>query len=225
MSSLTPSNHAQRVRQSSFLGNRVFGVLLMLASALFCMTAIAKPNPQDDPPKFVQDVADELLVVLKNDPQVRQQNVARINEVVQEYIMPYVDFERTTRLAAGQHWRQATPEQRQALSEAFKQTLVRTYSGALTKVDNGTVMEVLPFRAEPGANDVVVRSNVVQSTNTQPIRVDYRLRLEPEGWRIYDINVENVWLIQNYRNQFAQEINRSGIDGLIAALNQRNSQN
>lgn len=198
---------------------------LMLVALAFSVSASAKPNPQDDPPKFVQDVADELLVVLKNDPQVRQQNVARINEVVQEYIMPYVDFERTTRLAAGKYWRDATPEQRAALSEAFKNTLIRTYSGALTKVDNGTSMEVLPYRAEAGAKDVVVRSNVVQATNTQPIRVDYRLRLEPEGWRIYDINVENVWLIQNYRNQFAQEINRSGIDGLIVALNERNSQN
>lgn len=198
---------------------------LLLAIALFAQSAIAKPNPQDDAPKFVQDVADELLVVLKSDPQVRQQNMARINEVVELHIMPYVDFERTTRLAAGKHWREATPEQRRALSEAFKQTLIRTYSGALTKVDNGTAMEVLPFRAEANAEDVVVRSNVVQGANTQPIRVDYRLRREPDGWRIYDINVENVWLIQNYRNQFSQEISRSGIDGLIAALNQRNSQN
>lgn len=199
--------------------------LLMLVALVFSVNAIAKPNPQDEPPKFVQDVADELLVVLKNDPKVRQQDVARINEVVEQYIMPYVDFERTTRLAAGKYWREATPEQRAALSEAFKNTLIRTYSGALTKVDNGTTMEVLPFRAEADAKDVVVRSNVVQATNTQPIRVDYRLRLEPEGWRIYDINVENVWLIQNYRNQFSQEINRSGIDGLIVALNERNSQN
>lgn len=199
--------------------------LLLLTALTLSMGAIAKPNPQDDPPKFVQAVADELLVVLKNDPQVRQQNIARINEIVQQYIMPYVDFERTTRLAAGKYWRQATPEQQQALSEAFKNTLIRTYSGALTKVDNGTDMEILPFRGEADAKDVVVRSNVVQGTNTQPIRVDYRLRLAPEGWRIYDLNVENVWLIQNYRNQFAQEINRSGIDGLIAALNERNSQN
>ncbi|MCD8517370.1 MAG: ABC transporter substrate-binding protein [Burkholderiaceae bacterium] len=200
---------------------------LLLASLMFCLNAgaSAKPNPQDDPPKFVQDVADELLVVLKNDPQVRQQNMARINEVVEQYIMPYIDFERTTRLAAGKYWRQATAEQREGLTAAFKNTLIRTYSGALTKVDNGTNMEVLPFRAEADAKDVVVRSNVVQVANSQPIRVDYRLRLEPEGWRIYDINVENVWLIQNYRNQFEQEINRSGIDGLITALNERNSQN
>ena len=86
-------------------------------------------------------------------------------------------------------------------------------------------MEILPFRGDDDAKDVVVRSSVIQASNTEPIRVDYRLRREPEGWRIYDINVENVWLIQNYRNQFAQQINRSGIDGLIVALNERNAQN
>lgn len=203
----------------------LYGAVFFVATLMVCAAAMANPNPQDDPPKFVQDVADQLLVVLKNDPEVRKQNLVRINEVVEQYMMPYIDFERTTRLAAGKYWRQATPEQRLALSEAFKNTLIRTYSGALTKIDNGTDMEVLPFRGDATAEDVVVRSNIVQSTNAQPISVDYRLRRGPQGWLIYDINVENVWLIQNYRNQFSQEINRSGIDGLIVALNERNAQN
>ncbi len=198
---------------------------LLLMGAALGFNAVAKPNPKDAPPQFVQAVADDLLVVLKNDPEVRKQNLARVNQIVEQYIMPYVDFERTTRLAAGKYWREATDKQRKDLSEAFKMTLIRTYSGALTRVDNGTKMEVLPFRAEPDAKDVVVRSQVVQGTNMQPIRIDYRLRLTPEGWRIYDMNVENVWLIQNYRNQFAQQISQSGIDGLIQALNQRNAQN
>ncbi len=210
---------------NGFLLSWLRGVALTVATLMVCTVAMANPNPQDDPPKFVQDVADQLLVVLKGDPEVRKQNLVRINEVVEQYMMPYIDFERTTRLAAGKYWREATPQQRQALSEAFKNTLIRTYSGALTKIDNGTDMEVLPFRADGNAEDVVVRSNVVQSSNTQPISVDYRLRRGPQGWLIYDINVENVWLIQNYRNQFSQEINRSGIDGLIAALNERNAQN
>jgi len=219
-------NFAYEVKPATQSWSR--NALRLLACLTLCMVAtmaIAKPNPKDEPPKFVQDVANGLLVVLKGDPEVKQQNMVRINEIVEQFIMPYVDFERTTRLAAAKYWRQATPEQQQALADAFKNTLVRTYSGALTKIDNSTTMEILPFRGEADAKDVVVRSSVVQSANTQPIRVDYRLRLEPEGWRIYDINVENVWLIQNYRNQFSQEINRSGIDGLIAALNERNSQN
>ena len=213
----------KRLLNRRFVG--LASAMLVAAAMLLSAPAYASPDPKADPPVFVQEVADQLLTVLKADPEVRNQNVERINEVVTEYIMPYVDFERTTRLAAGKYWRQASDEQKNELSAAFKNTLIRTYSGALTKVDQGTAMEVLPFRGDADAKDVVVRSSVVQAANTQPIRVDYRLRREPEGWRIYDINVENVWLIQNYRNQFAQQISRSGIDGLIVALNERNAQN
>jgi len=187
--------------------------------------AVASPDPKASPPVFVQQVSDQLLAVLKSDPAVRDQDIDRINEIVEEYVMPYVDFEKTTRLSAGKYWRRATPEQRNALVDAFRMTLVRTYSGALARIDNGTSMEVLPFRGDEQAKDVVVRSSVVQGTNVQPIRIDYRLESTPEGWRIYDLNVENIWLIQNYRGQFSQEINRSGIDGLISALNARNTSN
>lgn len=208
------------------IGKRWFGQLVLaLLMLTMASLVLAKPNPNDDPPVFVQAVADEILVVLKSDPAVKQRDMARINEIVEQYLMPYVDFERTTRLAVGRPWRDATQQQRADLVEAFKGTLIRTYSGALDNIDNGTSMQVLPFREAADADDVVVRSNVVQATNMPPIRVDYRLRLGDQGWRIYDINVENIWLIQNYRNQFSQEINRSGIDGLIAALNERNTQN
>ncbi len=206
-------------------GIQVSAWLLVAFAVVFGgQTAVAAPNPQDPPPVFVQAVADELLSVLKADPAVRNQDVARINEIVQANVMPYVNFEKTTRLSAGKHWRDATPEQRAALVEAFRSTLVRTYAGALSKIDNGTTMTVLTFRGDENAKDVVVPSSVVQGTNVQPIRIDYRLEKTPEGWRIYDLNVENIWLIQNYRGQFSQEINRSGIDGLIAALNKRNNQ-
>jgi len=200
-------------------------VLSVSVAALFgAPAAAATPNAKDAAPVFVQAVADQLLAVLKKDSAARQQNIEQVNLIVERYIMPYVDFEKTTRLAAGKHWREATPEQRKALADAFRMTLVRTYSGALSRIDDSTRMEVLPFRAEEGAKDVVVRSSVIQSANAQPIRIDYRLEQTASGWRIYDINVENVWLIQNYRNQFSQQIAQSGIDGLIAALNERNTQ-
>lgn len=185
----------------------------------------AKVDPGAEPTTFVQQVADQALSALKGDPAVKSGDIARINQIVEQYILPYVDFQKTTRLAAGKHWRQATPEQRTALSNAFRSTLVRTYSGALTKVDDGTAFKILPFRGEPGANDVVVRSQVTQMTNAQPIQLDYRLEKTPSGWKIYDLNVENVWLIENYRNQFSQQISQNGIDGLIQALNKRNQSN
>ncbi len=203
----------------------LFFLAVTVAGIGFSSQALSKVDANAEPTQFVQQVADQALSILKGDPSVKSGDIARINQIVDQYILPYVDFQKTTRLAAGKYWRQATPEQRTALSNAFRTTLVRTYSGALTKVDDGTSFKILPFRGEAGANDVVVRSQVTQMTNAQPIQLDYRLEKTPSGWKIYDINVENVWLIENYRNQFSQQINQNGIDGLIQALNKRNQSN
>ena len=183
-----------------------------------------KPDPNAAPNEFVQQVADQMLAALKSDSSVRAGNTARVNTLVDELILPNVNFEKTTRLAAGRYWRQATPEQQAALVKAFRGTLARAYSGAFTRVDEATTIKTLAFRGEPGATDVVVKSQVTQRANTQPIALDYRLEKTPEGWKIYDLNVENIWLIENYRNQFAQQISQNGIDGLIQALNQRAQQ-
>ena len=180
-----------------------------------------KPNPMASPNEFVQQIADQVLAALKNDTAARAGDIKRINQIVDEMILPYLNFEKTTRLAAGRNWRDATAEQKIALSNAFRGTLARTYSGAFTRVNDSTSIKTLPFRGDANANDVVVRAQVTQHANSQPFSLDYRLEKTPEGWKIYDINVENVWLIENYRNQFTQQINQSGIDGLIAALNKR----
>lgn len=198
-------------------------LLLTVSIGLMAVTsAHAKPDAHGAPDKFVFDAANEALNALKADPKLKSGDLAYINEAVNTYILPYVDFRKTTQLSAGRYWRQATPEQRNALADAFRGTLVRTYSGALTDVRPTTSIKMLPFRDDPNADDVVVRSLITQA-NGQPVGVDYRLEKDPQqGWRIYDINVEGIWLIQNYRNQFAQQIEQSGIDGLIKALNQRN---
>ncbi|OZI16045.1 ABC transporter [Bordetella genomosp. 7] len=198
---------------------------LFLSGMLALTAAVAHadtPDPHGAPDKFVLDAANEALAALKADSQLRSGDLARVNAAVDKYILPYVNFRKTTQLAAGRYWRQATPEQQNALADAFRGTLIRTYSGALTNVTNATNIKLLPFRGDPNADDVVVRSLITQA-NGQPVGVDYRLEKDPKaGWRIYDLNVEGIWLIQNYRNQFAQQINQSGIDGLITALNQRN---
>jgi len=186
--------------------------------------AQSKPDPNAAPNDFVQQVADQVLVALKADASVRGGNTTRVNQLVDELILPNVNFEKTTRLAAGRYWRQATPEQQAALVKAFRGTLGRAYSGAFTRVDDATNVKVLPLRGEVDATDVVVKSQVTQRANTQPIALDYRLEKTSQGWKIYDLNVENIWLIENYRNQFAQQISQSGIDGLIQALNQRAQQ-
>lgn len=198
-----------------------FCLLLGLSHASHAQT---KPDPNAAPNEFVQQVADQVLAELKADSSVRSGNTARVNQIVDEFILPNVNFEKTTRLAAGRYWRQATPEQQAALVKAFRGTLGRAYSGAFTRVDEGTNIKVLPLRGEANATDVVVKSQVTQGANTQPIGLDYRLEKTPQGWKIYDLNVENIWLIENYRNQFSQQISQSGIDGLIQALNQRAQQ-
>lgn len=199
-------------------------LLLMAATLMVSGAALAQaaPDPKGAPNDFVQAVADKALQAVKGDAAVKRGDLKRINQLVDELILPYVNFEKTTRLAAGRYWRQASPEQQKALVDAFRGTLVRTYSGALSSVDDVSRIEIQPFRGDPNADDVVVRSLVTRS-NGPAVAVDYRLEKTAEGWKVYDLNIENIWLIQNYRNQFAQQIQQSGIDGLIKALKQSNT--
>jgi len=194
---------------------------MALMLALFLSThAWANIDPKAAPPEFIQAVADQALEAVQNDADAQQSDREAIDRLIDEYVLPYVNFEKTTRLAAGRHWRQANEQQRDALVEAFKNTLVRTYSGALSKVDQLSEIKVQPFRGDPEAADVVVRSVVSQRGNPD-VAVDYRMENTPEGWKIYDINIEGIWLIQNYRNQFSQVINEQGFDGLVDALNKQ----
>ena len=211
------------MRTHSSLFSTVVALCLALGVHLSA-GAQSKPDPNAAPNEFVQQVADQALTALKADSSVRAGNTTRINQIVDELILPYLNFEKTTRLAAGRYWRQATPEQQAALVKAFRGTLGRSYSGAFARVDESTAIKTLPFRGEPDATDVVVKSQVTQRANSQPFTLDYRLEKTAQGWKIYDLNVENIWLIENYRNQFAQQIGQNGIDGLIQALNQRAQQ-
>ena len=199
------------------------GLLLAASGLLACVGAHAATavDPKAAPNDFVQAVANNALEAVKQDEAVKQGDLKRINQLVDELILPYVNFEKTTRLAAGRHWRQASAAQQQALVEAFRGTLIRTYSGALANVDQVSRINIQPFRGDANADDVVVRSLITQS-NGPAVTVDYRLEKTGEGWKVYDINIENIWLIQNYRNQFAQQIQQSGVDGLIAALKKSN---
>jgi len=204
------------LRMLSRLGIVLLSLGLLMASPA---SAQGRPDPKTAPDQFVSDVAEQALAVLKDDAQARSGDLAHINQLIDQYLLPYVDFERTTRLAAGRYWRQASPQQQRELTLAFRGTLIRTYSGALAKIDQSASVRLLPFRGDANADDVVVRSQVMPTANAQPIGVDYRLIKQPQGWQIYDVNVEGIWLIQNYRNQFADQIAKTGIDGLIQALN------
>jgi phospholipid transport system substrate-binding protein len=133
--------------------------------------------------------------------------------------MPHVNFQRMTSAAVGRNWRNATPEQQQRLQAEFKTLLLRTYSGALTQVRDQTV-SLKPYRAAPTDTEVVVRTEV--KGKGEPIQLDYRLEKTDAGWKIYDVNVLGVWLVEQYKSSFAQEIGQVGIDGLITKLAEKN---
>lgn len=185
----------------------------LLTVGVFANAQAQAVHPND----FVEAIADKALKSLLNDSAARTGDINAANRLIEQHVVPHVNMEKTTRLAVGQPWRQATPEQRAALVDGFKGTLVRTYSGALKDVSDNTTINMQQFRGDPSANDVVVRTTISGVSST-PVGVDYRLEKAGDTWKVYDVNVEGIWLIQNYRNQFAGEINRNGIDGLIKNL-------
>ena len=198
----------------------LFTFMAGLAIALSTMQAHA----QQAPDALVKQTVEGLLTAIKADADIQAGNAPKLLQLVDKQILPNVDFEKTTRLAAGRHWRDATPAQQAALIKEFRATLVRTYSGAVSAVRPQTTVAMLPFRAQPADTDVVVRTTINQP-NGEPIQVDYRLeKMANNAWKIYDVNVLGVWLIQNYRNQFSQEITQKGFDGLVKTLADRNRQ-
>ena len=202
---------------------RIAAVALLGAACATQAFAQNGVDPHTAPDVFVKTVGERALDVMKEDGAARTRDPAAINEVINTYILPYVNLEKTTRLAAGRHWRTATPEQQTRLVEAFKGTLIRTYGSAFRQVTPSSSLAILPYRGAPDATDTVVKSALTQERGGAPVAIDYRLEKTGEGWKIYDLNVENIWLIQNYRNQFNQEVNANGIEGLIKTLNSRNS--
>ena len=134
--------------------------------------------------------------------------------------MPYVNFRRMTSAAVGPSWRKASESQRERLQQEFKALLIRTYSGALSQVRDQTIT-VKPLRAAEGDTDVLVRTEV--HGKGDPVQLDFRLEKDAGGWKIYNLNVLGVWLVETYRSQFVEEINKGGLDGLIQALASRSS--
>ena len=171
------------------------------------------------PDQLIKEVSTDVLDAVKADKSIQAGDVQKVIALVDAKVMPYVNFQRMTASAVGRYWRQATPEQQKRLQEEFKTLLVRTYSGALAQVKDQTV-QLKPMRAGPDDKDVVVKTEV--RGKGDPIQLDYRLEKRDDGWKIYDVNVLGVWLVQNYTSSFAQEIGANGIDGLIAKLAERN---
>ena len=195
------------------------GVVLALASLGLAPLAQAA---DESPDALIKRLSDEVMAAIKSDKALQGGEMARIMALVDSKIMPNVNFQRMTAAAVGPAWRQATPEQQKRLQDEFKTLLIRTYSGALEQV-NEQVISVKPQRGAATDTEVVVRTEV--RGRGDPIQLDYRMEKTATGWKIYNLNVLGVWLVETYRSQFAQEINAKGVDGLIATLAERNRSN
>ena len=204
---------------------------LLASLALAALIGAALPGPVacaqgsasaalSAPDVLVKTMSEDVLASIRKDPSLQSGDISRLNALVDEKVLPYVNFEKMTRLAVGRGWRDATAEQRQALTREFRTLLVRTYAGAVSSAKDYQV-QMRPFRAEPAETDVLVRTQAVPSRG-DPIQLDYRLEKTSAGWKIYDVNVLGVWLVENYRSTFNSEVSRGGIDGLIKSLVERN---
>ncbi|MEI7456972.1 MAG: ABC transporter substrate-binding protein [Nitrosomonadales bacterium] len=193
-------------------------ILLSMVVGLSCVAAQAEMQAPD---AMIKDVAQEVIVIIKQDAGSKADNQKKILALVDARVVPNFDFTHMTQLAVGRYWKQATPEQQKALVAEFRNMLVRTYANALSLYRDQKI-EVRPVKMNAGDKDVVVNTRIIKSSG-QPTLVDYKMEKEADGWKVYDVVIEAVSLVTNYRGQFATTIQQSGVDGLIKELSGMNA--
>lgn len=199
-------------------------ILRCLAYCLFFVSSgvfAQAPDQATSPDALIKMVVTEVMASVKADPEIQKGNIPKIVELVEKKIVPYTDMRRTTEMAMGPNWKKATPEQQNQLVLEFKNLLIRTYSGALSQLRDQTV-QFKPLRAAPDDKEVIVKTVVLGRGD--PVPLDYRLEKTDKGWKVYDMNIMGVWLVEAYRNQFSNQISQNGIDGLVKFLQDRNKQ-
>jgi phospholipid transport system substrate-binding protein len=229
---MTATRPRKTIEQPEFsmtpiLQRRTFG-RAALAGLLLAGAALASMRPahaaDEAPDALVKRLSTDVIETIKADKSMAG-DIGKIMALVDSRIMPSVNFERMTASAVGPAWRQAPPAPRTRLEEEFKTLLVRTYAGALDQISDQTV-NVRPFRGSADDKEVLIRTEVRGSGD--PVQLDYRLEKTPgegSGWKVYNLNVLGIWLVETYRSQFAQQISAKGIDGLIVTLAERNKSN
>jgi phospholipid transport system substrate-binding protein len=195
----------------------VKSLIILLYSALIGFVAVPASAAEAAPDALVKSVADDVLNVVRTVKDKRQ-----LRELAEQKVLQHFDFRTMTQLAVGKHWREASPAQQKALEDAFRSLLVNTYTTSLNLTASGKeTIDVKPVDPK-NATDVVVQTIVRSPNRPQPVTVDYRMAKGPDGWKVYDVVVENLSLVTNYRGSFASEIQRSGIDGLVKVLENKN---
>jgi len=191
---------------------------ITFVTAMFVNASLAQAEVTAD--ELVKRTAEDVLNTLKNDKDIQAGNQQKIYALAEEKILPNFDFERVCRMVLGKNWRSATPEQQAAFQKEFRTLLLRTYATALGKYKN-QVIEYKPLRADAAAKNVSVKTQILQPGG-QPISVDYSLVKLDNGWKVYDIVIESVSLVTNYRSQFSSEIRENGLDSLNKKLADKN---
>ena len=191
--------------------------LLIALTFIGCVGAQAAETPPD---VLAKNTTQEVIAILKQDKEIQSGNQKKLLDLIDAKVLPHFDFSQMTKLAVGRNWRSATPAQQQMLVAEFRTLLVRTYSNSLAAYKN-QVIEFKPFKMRPGDTDVTVKTQVIQP-GAQAIPIDYAMQKTPDGWKVYDVTVDGVSLVINYRSSFANEVRKSGIDGLIKVMVEKN---
>lgn len=196
----------------------------VILKSLFTLLLIASMVPvsfaETAPDDLVKQTADEVLSIIKNDKEIQAGNQKKLFALAEEKILPNFDFDRVCKMVLGKNWRAASEEQQSSFKKEFRSLLLRTYASVLSKYRD-QIIEYKPFRAEPDANNVSVKTQIIQQGG-QPISVDYSLVKTESSWKVYDIVIESVSLVTNYRSQFSNEIRQNGLDSLIKKLAEKN---
>ena len=192
----------------------------LIALFVLCLTGPALAQSLA-PDALVKKMTEDVLATVKADKDIQSGNINKIQSLVETTVLPYVNFQKMTASAVGRNWSSATPEQQKQITDQFRQLLIYTYSGALSEVSDQQV-QYKPFRADPADTVVQVDTRIVNKRGGEPITLNYRLEKGSDGWKIIDVNVLGVWLVENYRNTFQQEVTKGGLDGLINALTEKN---
>jgi phospholipid transport system substrate-binding protein len=196
----------------------------LLCGSLVCgLMAVAPAGRAQDiaPDALAKKVTDEVLVILRADKEIQSGNTRKVYDLVEAKVLPHFNFIRMTRLAVGAPWRQANAGQQQGLANEFRSLLVHTYASAFAQYKD-QVIEYRPLKMQPADTEVTVQSRIKQSGGGDPIEVNYSMEKTDQGWKVYDVVIAGVSLVQNYRSTFNSEIQKNGIDGLVASLTAKN---
>jgi phospholipid transport system substrate-binding protein len=204
-----------KTKDKSMISQVLVGIACVLAS-------FSAPAAELAPDALAKKTTQEVLAIIKQDKDIQAGNQKRLLDLVDAKVLPHFEFSRMAMLAVGKNWNRATPVQQQALVKEFRTLLVRTYSSSLSAYKNQTI-DFKPLSMQPGDTDVTVKTEIEQPGG-KPIPIDYSMEKMPNGWKVYDVTVDGVSLVTNYRNSFSTEIRKSGIDGLIQILADKNQQ-